>query len=75
MFDQIRSLVQEQPFRPFRIHMNDGRAYDVRHPEMIAIGRSAVSIAVPPEDGDYFAICQVRNIASLETLAENRKTG
>jgi len=24
-----------QPFRPFRIRMNSGRTFDIRHPEMV----------------------------------------
>jgi len=26
------------PFRPFRIVMNNGRTYDVKHPDFIAVG-------------------------------------
>jgi hypothetical protein len=28
------------PFRPFRIVLNSGRTYDIRHPEMLKVGRS-----------------------------------
>jgi hypothetical protein len=41
------------PFRPFRICMNRGRAYDIRHPEMLKVGRSYVNIfsySGAPED-------------------------
>jgi hypothetical protein len=26
------------PFKPFRVVMNNGRAYDVRHPDLLAVG-------------------------------------
>jgi hypothetical protein len=35
----LQTYVRAQPFRPFRIVMNSGAAYDIRHPEMIHVGR------------------------------------
>jgi len=39
---EILAYVQAQPFRPFRILMNSGRTYDIRHPEMIRVARDCV---------------------------------
>jgi hypothetical protein len=36
---EILNYVQAQPFRPFRIRMNSGRTFDIRHPEMVRVGR------------------------------------
>ena len=33
------------PFVPYRLRMNSGRTFDVRHPEMVKIGRSQVMIS------------------------------
>ena len=33
-----------EPFRPFRIKMASGQVFDIRHPEMIMIGRSSAKI-------------------------------
>jgi hypothetical protein len=33
-----------EPFRPFRLHMAGGRTFEVRHPEMIKVGKSSVTI-------------------------------
>jgi hypothetical protein len=30
----IRKLLRQQPFKPFRLVMASGKAYEVRHPEM-----------------------------------------
>jgi hypothetical protein len=38
-FREVLSYVKAQPFRPFRILMNSGRKYDIRHPEMVRVGR------------------------------------
>ena len=40
----LRSLLQAQPFRPFRIVLNSGKTYEVRHPEWFIIGKSWVTI-------------------------------
>ena len=34
------SYVKAQPFRPFRLHMASGKAFDIRHPEMVKILKS-----------------------------------
>jgi hypothetical protein len=36
----VLTYVEAEPFRPFRIHMASGRTFDVRHPEMVRVGRS-----------------------------------
>ncbi len=36
--------VSAEPFRPFRIKMASGQIYDIRHPEMILVGRSSVRV-------------------------------
>ncbi len=36
----ILNYVKAAPFRPFRIHMASGRTFDVRHPEMVKVGKS-----------------------------------
>lgn len=36
---EILNYLKAQPFRPFRIQMNSGRTFDIRHPEMVRLGR------------------------------------
>ena len=36
----VLGYVKAEPFRPFRIHMASGKAFDVRHPEMLRVGKS-----------------------------------
>jgi hypothetical protein len=35
----ILDYVKAKPFRPFRVVMNSGRSFDIRHPEMVRVGR------------------------------------
>ena len=37
---QVLSYVKAQPFRPFRLHMASGKFFEIRHPEMIKVGKS-----------------------------------
>ncbi len=41
---EVLNYLQTVPFRPFRIHMNSGRFFDIRHPEMVRVGRRDVLI-------------------------------
>lgn len=37
-------FVTAEPFRPFRLHMASGRTFEIRHPEMIEVGKSSVTV-------------------------------
>ena len=51
--DKLRRALRERPFRPFTLHLADGRNLRVHHPEFVAqdpTGRTAI-LYMP--DGDY----------------------
>lgn len=35
--NELRNLLRGQPFVPFRIHVTDGRTFDVVHPDMLRV--------------------------------------
>ena len=41
---RIGAYLTAEPFRPFRIKMTSGQTYDIRHPEMVQVGRSTMTI-------------------------------
>jgi hypothetical protein len=41
---KVLEYVTAEPFRPFRIKMASGQSFDIRHPEMILVGRTSVRI-------------------------------
>jgi hypothetical protein len=43
-FQRIANYVGAEPFRPFRLNMASGKSYDIRHPEMVAVGRTTVHV-------------------------------
>ncbi len=40
----VLSYLRAQPFRPFRIHMASGEVFEVRHPEMVRVGKSSIML-------------------------------
>ena len=47
------NFIAAEPFRPFRIQMASGRSFEVRHPEMIQVGRTTLTVfsALNDENG------------------------
>lgn len=43
-YGKTGEYVAAEPFRPFRIKMASGQSFDIRHPEMIMVGRSSARI-------------------------------
>ena len=61
--DLLQAL-RKRPFEPFRIHVSDGTAYDVRHPELVMVGLGSAVVGVP-------ATGQPRLYERYETIALN----
>ena len=51
--DQFRATLHQQPFRPFTIHMVDGRAFDVVHPDFVAQSPSGRTVVLIQSDESY----------------------
>ncbi len=72
--EELRDVIREQPFRPFRIFVSDGSAYDVRHPELIMVTRRRVHIALPTANGDDvpddFVRCDPVHITRIEPIRD-----
>ena len=47
----LRDWMQRRPFRPFRITMSSGDAYDIRHPEMAFLTRAEIIIGLGERGG------------------------
>ena len=50
--NEIREPLLRQPFEPFRVITSGGTTYEMRHPEMAALGRSDPFIVMPETVGD-----------------------
>lgn len=47
--DELRDAARRQPFEPFRVILTTGATYDIRHPDLIMIGRRSAIIGVAGE--------------------------
>ena len=70
--DQVRRLHQAKPFLPFRIHIADGRAIDVTHPELLAINEPGRTIVAAHEGA--FEIIDLLLVTTLELLNGRAKS-
>jgi hypothetical protein len=52
--ETLRKAMRSQPFRPFVIHMADGRALPVAHPELIAYKSETRTAIVVYDDSFEF---------------------
>jgi len=48
--EAIVEMLREKPFRPFRIYLSDGTVYEIRHAELVMVGRSKAMIFFPIGD-------------------------
>jgi hypothetical protein len=49
--EQLRKMRQARPFHAFDIHLADGRALAVEHPEVLAIPPPGRTIGIGMQDG------------------------
>lgn len=69
--DTFRELFTARPFRPFRLIMSSGEAYDVRHPEMALLTRTDLLVGLDVADDGVparFRICSLLHVATIEPL-------
>ena len=45
----VKELLDRRPFKAFRIHLTNGLAFDVRHPDQCSVGSTAVRIVMPQD--------------------------
>jgi len=66
--DTIREWLTRQPFEPFELRLSNGERHQVRHPELLALGRNRVIIIDPSTDrAVYVAVVHVNSIEALQT--------
>ncbi|HJT34536.1 MAG TPA: hypothetical protein VJ783_21070 [Pirellulales bacterium] len=50
--EELRDVAKRQPFKPFRLHLTTGATFDVRHPDLIMVGRRSAVIGIADEPSD-----------------------
>ena len=65
--EQLRQMHQARPFRPFRVHVADGRHLDVAHPEFLAHTATGRTVVIAPPD-ESFEVLDLLRVTSLEPI-------
>lgn len=70
--EDIQARLREKPFRPLRIIASEGLRYEIRHPDLVFVGRHDLQIGYPdPQNPSiYGGVTRVAlvHIVALEDL-------
>jgi hypothetical protein len=68
--ETIRAMLSRRPFLPLRVKMSNGEIFEIRHPEMAMLTKTALVINLPEKNGgpsERVEFCSYLHIASVET--------
>jgi hypothetical protein len=67
--DDLLSWTRDTPFVPFRIRLNSGWTFDIRHPEMLRAGRSSANVyAFAGEPADPYERMEMVSLVLIESI-------
>jgi hypothetical protein len=52
--EELRDILQQQPFEPFRLVMTDGTSFEIRHPDLLWVGRRSAHVGLTGQPGQTF---------------------
>ena len=76
--ETFRHLLNTRPFKPFRVIMSSGEAYDVRHPEVALLLKNDLLVGIDIEDDGFaaeFRICPLFHVATIEPILSESSPG
>jgi hypothetical protein len=68
--DELRATLRQDPFRPFTMHMVDGRTFRVMHRDYMALSPSGRTVIVFQPDESY-SVLDMLLMSELEVPAPN----
>jgi hypothetical protein len=72
---EIRARLRAVPFEPFRLTMDNGQAFVVRHPELALLSATGALYIYQPVDDEIAQVagpavaCELRSISTIETVS------
>jgi len=76
--EDLARRVQQRPFVPFRTYLTDGSIYDLRHPELIMVGKrtAVVGVTSNPQQKhfDHLVDVDLLHIVRVEAIEASAKT-
>jgi len=75
--EDLIELLEERPFVPWRLRLDDGRSYEIRHPERAIVTPTIVAIGLSsPANGSRLAErvthCSIAHIVEAEPAGTGR---
>ena len=64
---QPRDAQRANPFRPFTVHMADGRAFPVPHPDFLSMSPTGRTVIIYQED-DEFSILDLLLMTKIQIV-------
>ena len=70
--EELRDAIRPQPFEPFRLVLTDGIGYDIRHPDLVLVGKRTATVGLTGDPAQTFYERTVKvdllHISRLEPL-------
>ncbi len=69
--DTLKAMLTRRPFEPMRVKTSNGEVFEIRHPEMAMLAKSALAIVHPDSNGgpsDKVEYISYLHISSVESL-------
>lgn len=63
--EQLKTVLRQQPFKPFTIRMADGRTFPVTHPDFVAPSPTGRTVIVYQPD-DSFSVLDLLLMTELQ---------
>lgn len=73
--EDVLYWLRTQPFRPFRIVLESGKTYDVRHPDFVRLMRTSLVVFEPSDEelvfdrGHMLGLVLIERIEPVESSA------
>jgi hypothetical protein len=70
--EELHRFARQQPFQPFRVVLTTGDTYDIRHPDLIMVGRRSAVLGLVKNPAattyDLFFTVDLLHIVGVEEL-------
>jgi hypothetical protein len=70
--EELQEAARRQPFEPFRVILSTGATFDIRHPDLIMVGRRSAIIGITNEPGgtayDHTLKVDLLHVVGVEEL-------
>jgi hypothetical protein len=74
--EDLIELLEERPFLPLQLRLDDGRSYEIRHPAMAIVTPSIVAIGLSRGNGSRLAErvthCSIAHIVEFGPVEKSR---